>query len=130
MGVTYQQTPSGGTVARVFCRESWSGYPGCVHGGLLASLMDGAMVHCLSARGVVAVTARLSIRYEGPVAVSRMATVEARLLNTRKGVHSLRARIEQDGRCCATAKADFVSIEGSEKGPEAWRPLLGEPKPD
>lgn len=84
------------------------GYPGRLHGGLIASLLDGAMTACLFARGICAVTAELRVRYLDPVSPTEMAIVKAWLESTSHGLHHLRAEIQQNGSVKARATAKFM----------------------
>jgi hypothetical protein len=55
-GVRFDGRPDGGVEATVGCPPSWEGYGGMVQGGIIASLLDGAMTNALFARGTAAVT--------------------------------------------------------------------------
>lgn len=69
--------PDGGVQAEPDCADVLEGYPHTLHGGVIASLLDGAMTNCLFAHGLVAVTAELTIRFLRPAATNRTATVRA-----------------------------------------------------
>jgi acyl-coenzyme A thioesterase PaaI-like protein len=60
------------------------GYDGIVHGGILASVLDDAMANCLWLQGIVAVTAKMSLRYREPVPVGSRLLVYGRLLQERE----------------------------------------------
>jgi len=41
----------GGITTTFQCDEAFEGYPGVLHGGVISSILDGAMGHCMFARG-------------------------------------------------------------------------------
>jgi acyl-coenzyme A thioesterase PaaI-like protein len=90
------------------CGKSYEGYAGILHGGIVSSLLDGAMVSCLLARGVEAYTVDLRVRYHLPVATGHPATIRASWLKSRGALQWLQASLEQDGRMCARARATFL----------------------
>jgi len=108
LGVEFSRG-EGGTVTGTFsCDERFTGYPGLLHGGVIASLLDGAMTNCLMARGLGGVTADLRIRYVRPVLIGRPALVSGWWETTRGRVHVMGAELRQDGQVLATATAKFM----------------------
>jgi uncharacterized protein (TIGR00369 family) len=87
-----------GSVSAVFqCEESLEGYAGIVHGGMVSSLLDGAMTNCLFARGIVAVTAELTVRFQRSLRVDEPARVQAWITRSNPHLHFLAAEITQSG---------------------------------
>jgi len=119
MKLRFRLAEDGSVVAEVPCREPWQGYAGVVHGGVISAILDGAMTHCLFARGTTAVTGELTVRFVLPVAVNRNATVRARVTGAWSPLYKTAAELEQDGRIVARAKAKFV--ERSNQGDDRWR---------
>lgn len=98
-----------GAVAGVFQAEPWmAGYGGQMHGGIIASLLDSAMVQCLFAHDHVAITATLSVRYLKLAPLGARYTVEAEITETRSTRHRMRARLLLYGGMVAEAKALFL----------------------
>lgn len=93
------------------CPAGGESYEGIVHGGLLATALDSAMVHALFARGIVARTGELNVRYRAPVRSDRPLTVAARLRESYPPLHRLTAEIHQDGVLCAKASGKFMAVE-------------------
>jgi len=101
---------SDGSVQADFdCADLLEGYPHTLHGGIIASLLDGAMTNCLFAHGLVAVTAELTIRFLRPVVTNQAATVRARLQGSRRTLHRLGAELRQNGQLMATATGKFMN---------------------
>jgi uncharacterized protein (TIGR00369 family) len=83
---------AGGIVhAEFMCTDVFQGYPGQLHGGVITSLLDGAMTNCLFAHGIEAVTAELTIRFLRPVLTDRIAAVSAHLSRTSRRLSVLEA---------------------------------------
>ena len=100
-----------GSVEGVFsCRRAFQGYNGYLHGGGIASLLDGAMCHCLFARGKTTVTGKLTVRFLFPVRVNRKAVVRAWIKEFRTPLHRAEAKMMQDGRIVAMAAANFMEV--------------------
>ncbi len=108
LGITYVQRPSGDVVADVDCPEDWEGYTGLVHGGIISTLVDGAMTNCLFAKGIVAVTADLHVRYRHPVELGQRALVRAEVVRSSPPLFVLKATIHQNHRLCITATGKFM----------------------
>ncbi|MFH1498438.1 MAG: PaaI family thioesterase [Verrucomicrobiota bacterium] len=89
-----------------------AGYGGTVHGGLIATVLDSAMVHALFARGLLARTADLHIRYRHLVLPAAPCRLAARLLRVRGAVFELEATLHQAGRLCARATSRFMQAPG------------------
>jgi acyl-coenzyme A thioesterase PaaI-like protein len=113
--VRYQPSDDGQGVTAVFpCDPVFDGYAGHLHGGVVCSLLDGAMVHCLFQRGRIGYTAELSVRFRGTVATGTRALVRGRLERSRGRMHVVTAELSQDGVVKATARAKFLEHRHSE----------------
>ena len=100
-----------GVVAEWKCSEDYSSYPGIIHGGIVATLLNAAMTNCLLLRGVSAVTAELNIRYRAPLRVGGCATVRASIVRARPPMYILSAEAVQDGGIVAIASGKFMMAE-------------------
>lgn len=99
----------GSVAANCRCSSRHQGYPGILHGGVVAILLDSAMTNCLFAHGIVAVTAAMNIRFRHPVVPGRKLTVRARITSSLGPLHLLAAQIVQDGKVKANATAKFMA---------------------
>jgi uncharacterized protein (TIGR00369 family) len=107
LGLHFQTLPDGSVRAAFAGSARHEGYPETLHGGLIAALLDSAMTNCLFARGVIAVTARLNVRYLRPGRVGRPMEVMATLARSNRSLHYLDAEVRQAGGIVATASATF-----------------------
>lgn len=96
-----------GVVATFQCNEELEGYPGVLHGGIISTVLDGAMGHCMFARGQAAVTVEMTTRFRHPVVTGRPAMVSARITRISHPLYLLEAEIVQNGEVKATAKGKF-----------------------
>jgi len=67
-GLQLSFTYNGGLAKAETCLpDHYQGYPGIAHGGIVSTLLDEAMAQVLMFRGILAVTARLEVRFKKPV---------------------------------------------------------------
>ena len=96
------------TVEGLFaCGKSYEGYENILHGGIVSSLLDGAMASCVLAMGLQAYTVDLRVRYRAAVAVGAQATIRGEWLRGSGPIHLLHATLEQGGKVRASARAKF-----------------------
>lgn len=93
------------------CSEVFQGYPSVMHGGIVSTLLDGAMTNCMFAHGQVAVTAELRIRFRHPVAVGRKATIRAWIEKSNHPLYHLRAELIQSEQVKTTAEGKFCAVK-------------------
>ncbi len=99
-----------GAVVAVFdCLPALQSYPDVLHGGVIATILDSAMVYALFAIDIVAVTATIEVRYRAPTVTGRFAVVRG--WTETAETHPLyvqRAQLVQDGKVMVEASARFV----------------------
>jgi uncharacterized protein (TIGR00369 family) len=100
---------SGEARCQVTLPEAFNSYPGVVHGGIVAALLDEAMVRALLVEGGfddLLVTARMEVAYRQATPTGKPLTVVARI--RRKSGSRAQAEAEvrlEDGTVTATAEA-------------------------
>jgi acyl-coenzyme A thioesterase PaaI-like protein len=97
-----------GVEAEFPCGKLYQGYPGFLHGGITSLLLDSAMTNCLFAHQIVAVTARLIVRFISPVNIGQPASVKAWLRENEPPLYVLEAELEQNGKVLVRASAKFI----------------------
>jgi uncharacterized protein (TIGR00369 family) len=110
--VLYWDGDSGRTVIPFTPDDTWCGYEGIVHGGILAALCDDVMAWAArQALGEWTVTAGMSIRFLRPVksGVGYTAFGNALSVDGRK-VKTAARIVGEDGKTCVDAKATFVGV--------------------
>ena len=108
LGLDFRVQGDGSVAATFSCPRGYQGYDGALHGGITSALLDAAMTNCLFARGVVAVTVELTVRYLSPVRLGEEAEVVGRLERSEWMIHHLGAEVRQGGTVAARATAKFV----------------------
>jgi acyl-coenzyme A thioesterase PaaI-like protein len=79
-----------------------------VHGGIIASLLDGAMTHCLFAMDICAVTADLHVRYRHPLLLDHPALITAQVTRDMSPIYVLESKLTQQNVICCTATGKFM----------------------
>jgi len=102
------------------CGKFYEGYSNVVHGGIVSSLLDGAMASCILAKGLEAYTVELKIRYRSAVETGVPATIRGQWLRSAGPIHLLHATLEQNGKVRASARAKF--FEGTPNQPSQPMP--------
>ena len=89
---------------------AFQSYPDRVHGGVIATLLDSAIVHALFARNVAGVTAEMTIRYLKSVGLRERVHVTGSVVSVRHGVYLCQAEVHQSGNCAVRASAKFMAM--------------------
>jgi len=108
LGLRFNTCEDGSVEADFTCDPEYQSYPDRLHGGVIALLLDAAMTHCMFARELHGVTARMSIRFHQPAAIGARATIRARFVRTTHYLFSLEAEMIQDDLVRASAEAMFL----------------------
>ncbi|MFO7653316.1 MAG: PaaI family thioesterase [Candidatus Krumholzibacteriia bacterium] len=108
LGLRFTPDTDGGVTTRWQAQPHLQGYRGILHGGVVASLLDAAMTHCLSLHGVAGLTADLRVRYLAPVPCDARLDLAARLTASRPPLFRLEAELMLDGKLLARAEARFL----------------------
>ncbi|KAI2469704.1 HotDog domain-containing protein [Annulohypoxylon bovei var. microspora] len=118
----FHHASSGEVVSVLYFGSGTGGWPGVVHGGALATLLDESLGRCAILRfpARTGVTARLELSYRRPTTTSGFYVIRARPMDDERDTPEKRERklwvegtLETvDGRTCVEAKALFVVPKG------------------
>ncbi|MBT9330469.1 PaaI family thioesterase [Paracidobacterium acidisoli] len=116
-------TDAGGNiVCRLRVAQRFEGPPGCVHGGVIATLLDEAMSKANRARGVVAMTRQMEVEYLRPVRLRTSLTLTGRHVEAHGRKHQCEAQItDAEGTVLARAKALFIAVDPARLAQAAGR---------
>lgn len=117
LGLRFSLQEDGSVRARFVCSKSHEGFRDILHGGIISSLLDGAMTNCLFAHGIAAVTAELAVRFRHPIATGSPLTVVGRISRSSPPLYVLDAEITQDATIMAIGKGRFMEMKPSERVP-------------
>ncbi len=110
LGLRFSATQTG--VEALFrANPEWQGYAGCLHGGMISTLLDAAMTHCLFSIEVEAMTADLQVRFIKPVPCYGQLLVQARLISQRRKVYMLAAELCHAGEILVHADGKFMNYK-------------------
>jgi len=92
------------------------GWPGFMHGGLVATLLDEAMGWVTMSHGIWAVTGKINIRYRDPVPLLQPVTVVGMIEKNRGRWVTVRAEIRSSkGAVLSEADAIFMRVSGERR---------------
>lgn len=109
LALDFTRDPDGALSAVFEAAAELQGYPGLVHGGIIASLLDGLMTNCLFAHRIAAVTAELTLRYHEPVRLDSAIALRGWIAKRRPPLYLVEADLRQNGRVKARASAKFMA---------------------
>lgn len=130
LNLSFYDTGPGCVEAKWIPRSHFQGFPGIVHGGIIAAALDEAAARTVfgadgSARMVV--TATLEVRYRRPIPVDVELCITGTLKEDKGEVILAASKIEdQNGLILATANAVMVEtpadlVKKLELSPEEWK---------
>jgi acyl-coenzyme A thioesterase PaaI-like protein len=122
LGVSFYAA-RGRSLARASPRTPFQGFPGIVHGGVLAALLDDAMWYAVySLGGTATLTGHLGVRYRRPVEPGRELLVLGEAFPPRHRVFPARAVVVISDTGEAVAEGEGRFREAEIPLPEPWAP--------
>jgi len=104
----FETTQTGAVQAQIVASDKVQGYQGVMQGGLISTLHDSAMLHCLFSLGVEAMTASIDVRFHHPVPINTPIVIQARLVSQRRKLYQLESYIYCGEQLCSSAKSRFI----------------------
>ena len=96
--------------------ENFEGYPGNLHGGIIATLLDEAMSKAVRALGQSAVTRKIEVDYRRPVPSNVQIRVEGRVVRSEHRKYWAEASIANaHGTVLAHGKGLFIQVLPKQK---------------
>ncbi len=85
--------------------KGFQGYKDIVHGGIVAAILDEAMIKAVLAQGIKAVTAEITVRFKDPLRTNEKAVVDGEIVKKGKKLVEAKAHIKgPDSRTIAEGK--------------------------
>ena len=97
--------------AEFVASEDLQGYDGLLHGGVIAALMDAAIIHWLFQHGIQALTGDLRVRYLRPAACNIPLELIAWQVFSCPPLYHLKAELRAGGRPLARAEGKCMRRE-------------------
>jgi uncharacterized protein (TIGR00369 family) len=93
-------------------RKIHQGYKNIVHGGIISTLLDEAMVKAALMQGMPAVTVEITVRFRTPLMAGEKVIVEAEIKNTNKKIIETSAVMKkEDDTVIAEAYAKLLGYK-------------------
>jgi uncharacterized protein (TIGR00369 family) len=86
-------------------QQHFQGYKDIIHGGIIAAILDEAMIHAAVSENLSPVTAEITVRYKQPLSSGSPAIVEAELTQNGPRIIEARARITDNTSGIVIAEA-------------------------
>jgi len=118
--LSFYETGQGDVVSDVVMDNRFEGFPGTVHGGIIATMLDEAAgrVAMVGKPNAFSVTARLEVRYRKPVPVGGNVRVIGRMVRRRGRLVTAHAEVHlENGDVAAEAEVLLADREGVEIDP-------------
>jgi uncharacterized protein (TIGR00369 family) len=119
---------SQGRVTATFTpRDEHQGYPGVLHGGIAAALLDEVLGRMAISRGMWLMTARMEIRYKRTIPLGQPLTIVGEVVRETRRLMEARGELRlADGSVAATATAAYLpvpeeKIKDMEKALAYWK---------
>lgn len=99
----------GEAVTELVTDEIFAGYRGLYHGGITSTLLDEVMIKAILARGIMVVTAEMTVRFKQPIKTGEKLRLVGRVLNSRGRVyHTEGEAVGVGGTVYATATGTYI----------------------
>lgn len=93
--------------------KNFEGYRDILHGGILSTLLDEAMIKSVLARGILAVTMQIEVKFKSPAKIGEKLMIEGAMTEDRGRVILTAGKVfKEDGTIIAEAKGKFFKVEG------------------
>lgn len=83
--------------------ETYQGWQGVTHGGIISSLLDEVCAQACMGAGMQVVTSEMTVRFRAPVPTGSVVTVSGAVTGERRRLVDVKGRAELDGQVVAEA---------------------------
>jgi acyl-coenzyme A thioesterase PaaI-like protein len=87
----------GRAIAEFIPQKLHQGFKDIVHGGIISTILDEAMMKAVLAQGIKAVTAEITVRFKNPLLVGDKALIEAEINKTGDRLVEAYAQLKKNG---------------------------------
>jgi len=108
----------GESTAEVTFRDDFQGWAKVVHGGLLATVLDEAMIYAAGAKGHMCVTGEITVRFIKPASMGVAYSLKGRFLEDKGRIVLAESELlDADGEQMARASGKLFKIPGEPPRP-------------
>lgn len=108
MKLMFITSTDGSVTSDCIPENQFQGYQSILHGGIVSTMLDDAMVHCLFSMGKKCVTRELNVRYLRPTQCGIPTEIKAWLEQDSSPLFTLKGEIRQGGKLTAKAMGSFA----------------------
>jgi uncharacterized protein (TIGR00369 family) len=91
---------------------AFEGYNGVIHGGIIATILDEAMAKIILAKGLIAVTADMNVRYRKPLPLGAKVKVSGEItLQKTRTLHTKGVLTDETGNVIAESTAVYIVVK-------------------
>lgn len=108
MKLSFQPGKDDSVLAQFQGNSGLQGYENMLHGGVISSLLDAAMTHCLFHHKIQAVTGDLHVRFIHPVHCEAAIEIKAWVVSARPPLYILKAELSNEKQVLAWAEGTFA----------------------
>jgi uncharacterized protein (TIGR00369 family) len=99
----------GKVLSEFVIQKTHQGYKDIIHGGIISTIIDEAMVKAAIMQGMPAVTVEIGIRFKNPLTVGEKAVVEAIITKMNKKIIETSASVRKtDGTVIAEGRGKLL----------------------
>lgn len=91
--------------------SDFQGYNDFLHGGVITTLLDATMTHCLFDHGIIAMTGNLRVRFLHPISCNSLLCIQARVMKRKKNLYLLYSTVMLKGKIMARGEARFIEVK-------------------
>lgn len=90
-------------------QKNYQGYKDILHGGIISTLLDEAMVKVALLKGMPSVTAEIAIRFKKSLSIGEKTIIEAEIINMNKRIIETSSFLKkEDGTVIAEGRAKLL----------------------
>lgn len=99
-------------VSELRALESFEGYRGIYHGGVISAMLDEVMIKAILARDIFAVTAELTVRYHRPIETGTQLRFVGRVSEQKgRAYYTVGEVVSEDGVRFASATGKYLEAK-------------------
>jgi uncharacterized protein (TIGR00369 family) len=93
--------------------NKFEGYKDILHGGILSTLLDEAMIKSILAKEILTVTSQIEVKFKKPAIIGEKLIIEGEITGERGQLILTEGKVlKEDGTVIAEAKGKFFKAEG------------------
>jgi uncharacterized protein (TIGR00369 family) len=96
--------------------KNFEGYKDILHGGILSTLLDEAMIKSILAKEILTVTSQIEVKFKRPAIIGEKLVIEGEITGERGRLILTEGKVfKEDGTVIAEAQGKFFKAEGKIK---------------